>query len=105
MKYKKPKGAKRIKKSSPKKYNCIQIYGQAVKKSITSNKLNKISKNVNKNKYYKKRQKKTKSKHLIHYYYFLQNIFFLIIFLLEKTPKIKSIYGKQDYQPDAKIKT
>lgn len=50
-------------------------------------------------------QKKTKSKHLIHYYYFLQNIFFLIIFLLEKTPKIKSIYGKQDYQPDAKIKT
>ena len=60
----------------------------------------------NKNKYYKKRQKKekTKSKHLIHYYYFLHNIFF-IIFLLEKTPKIKSIYGKQDYQPGAKIKT
>lgn len=52
-----------------------------------------------------KKRKKTKSKHLIHYYYFLQNIFFLIIFLLEKTPKIKSIYGKQDYQPGAKIKT
>ena len=51
-----------------------------------------------------KKEKKTKSKHLIHYYYFLQNIFF-IIFLLEKTPKIKSIYGKQDYQPGAKIKT
>lgn len=40
----------------------------------------------------------------MHYYYFLHNIFF-IIFLLEKTPKIKSIYGKQDYQPGAKIKT
>lgn len=36
---------------------------------------------------------------------FLQNIFFLILFLLEKTPKIKSAYGKQDYQPGSKIKT
>lgn len=31
--------------------------------------------------------------------------FFLILFLLEKTPKIKSAYGKQDYHPGAKIKT
>ena len=32
-------------------------------------------------------------------------IFFRILFLLEETSKIKSVYGKQDYQPSAKIKT
>lgn len=31
--------------------------------------------------------------------------FFLILFLLEKISKIKSTYGKQDYQPCSKIKT
>lgn len=31
-------------------------------------------------------------------------IFFRILFLLEKISKIKSAYGKQDYQPSAKIK-
>lgn len=32
-------------------------------------------------------------------------IFVRILFLLEKTSKIKSVYGKQDYHPSAKIKT
>lgn len=109
MKYKKPKGAKKIKKSSPKKYNCIQIYGQAVKKSITSNKLNKISKNVNKNKYYKKSKRKRKKRKLkVNILYIIitfYRIFFRILFLFEETSKIKSVYGKQDYQPSAKIKT
>ena len=49
-------------------------------------------------------RKKTKSKHIRHYSYFYR-IFFLILFLLEKIPKIKFTYGKQDYQPDAKIRT
>jgi len=78
LKYKKPKEAKKIKKSSPKKIQLHTNLRPSCQKSITSNKLNKISKNVNKNKHYKKskrKRKKTKSKYLIHYYYFLQNIF------------------------------
>ena len=73
-----PKEAKKIKKSSPKKIQLHTNLRPSCQKSITSNKLNKISKNVNKNKHYKKskrKRKKTKSKYLIHYYYFLQNIF------------------------------
>lgn len=53
----------------------------------------------------KKGKKKLKVNILYIIITFYRIFFFLIIFLLEKTPKIKSIYGKQDYQPDAKIKT
>lgn len=53
----------------------------------------------------KKRQKKKKLKvNILYIIITFYRIFFHILFLLEETSKIKSAYGKQDYQPSAKIK-
>ena len=89
-----------------KKYNHIQFY---LYPSLTSNKLNKITKNVNKNKHHKKsKKKKSKSRKsktdILIIIFTFYRIFFRILFLLEEISKIKSAYGKQDYQPDVKIK-
>lgn len=91
-------------KESKKNHKKIQPH-TILPPGITSNKLNKISKNVNKNKYYKKNKKAKKTKTGISSMLFtFYRIFFRILFLLEEASKIKSVYGKQDYQPGAKIK-
>lgn len=55
----------------------------------------------------KKRQKKEKKLkvNILYIIITFYRIFFRILFLFEETSKIKSVYGKQDYQPSAKIKT